>query len=660
MTKYIDLDFETRSACDLKTRGAWVYSEHPTTTVLIARWSTDGGKTYHKWWFNDKPPKKLFRKLKQGYKIRAFNSFFEFVIWVNYCVPKLGWPKLDIRDFMCVQAESNAKTFPGSLEASAIAMELLDQKDKEGMRLINKFSKPSRKAGQEWNEPRDDMEDFIKFDKYCEQDVRAQIAVHNFAGSLENEFEREVFYLTEKMNAQGIPIDEPMLEGALALRELALIELNERAQELTGESFTLGQTAKLKEWLEENGCPLPNMQAKTIERKLKSKKLDPTCHELLSLRASANKTSVSKYTSAKNLIGSDGFVHGILKYHIARTGRWGGRGLQPQNFSRPKLDKWVDYVFLAELIVDQEYDLIQFIYGDVMEALSSALRSMICAPKGKKFLAADYSQIEARIVFWLAGEEGALDIFRRNEDIYCDMASDVYGFKVTKANEFERFIGKQCILGLGFGMGDKKFKKDLFDKGDVVVEQSFATRVVKSYRKKYKKVKDIWTEINDAAIKAVKFKGKRFKCTTQDVSFYHDGEYLKCRLPSGRNLHYYDAKVEMVDPPASWNSTKQMEQLTFMGIDSYTTKWARMSTYGGSLLENLAQAIARDLMCYGMLEAEREGYNMLFTVHDEGIAMVDEDFGTVPEFEEILARTPDWAEGVPVVAEGWEGPRYRK
>ena len=660
MDKFIDLDFETRSSVDLKKHGAWVYSEHPSTKVLILRWSTDEGKTYHKWWFNDKPPKQLFRKLKQGYKIRAFNSFFEFVIWTNCCVPKLGWPKLNIRDFMCVQAESNAKTFPGSLEAAAITMELLDQKDKEGMRLINKFSRPSRKAGQEWNEPKDDMADFIKFDKYCEQDVRTQIGVHENTGPLENDFEKEVFWLTEKMNVQGVPIDVPMLEGALALADRAQVALNERMKDITGESFSLTQTAKLKEWLEENGCPLPNMQAKTIERKLKVKKLDPVCREVLALRSSASKTSVSKYKSAANLIGSDGFVHGILKYHIARTGRWGGRGLQVQNFSRPKLAKWVDYNHLAELIVDEEYDLIEIIYGDVMEALSSALRSMIKATKGKKLIAADYAQIEARIVFWLADEQKALNIFRNNEDIYCDMASDVYGFKVTKANDFERFIGKQCILGLGFGMGAPKFKKDLFDKGDVVVEQKFADVVVKSYRKKYKKVVSLWTDINAAAIGATKYKGKRYSCTSADVSFIHDGEYLKCHLPSGRHLHYIDAKVEKVEPPTSWKSTKKIEQLTFMGVDSYTKKWVRLSTYGGSLLENIAQAIARDLMCYGMLEAEDEGYNMLFTVHDEGIAMVDIDFGSVPEFEEILARTPDWAKGVPVVAEGWEGPRYRK
>lgn len=660
MTKYIDLDFETRSTVDLGKHGAWVYSEHPSTIPLIARWSTDGGKTYHKWWWGDKPPKQLFRKLKAGYQIRAFNSFFEFVIWNNCCVPKLGWPKLSIRDFMCVQAESNAKTFPGSLEASAIALELLDQKDKEGTRLITKFSKPSRKAGQEWNEPKDYMEDFLAFDRYCEQDVRAQIGIHNSVGGLENDFEKEVFYLTEKMNVQGIPIDEAMLEGALALKEKAETALNGRLKEITGESFLLSQTAKLKEWLEDNGCALPNMQAKTIERKIKVKKLDPVCREVLILRASASKTSVSKYTSASNLIGSDGFVHGILKYHTARTGRWGGRGLQPQNFTRPKLPKWADYDYLAELIVDKEYDLIEIIYGDVMEALSSALRSMICAPKGKKLITADYSQIEARIVFWLAGEQGALDIFRNKEDIYCDMASDVYGFKVTKANEFERFIGKQCILGLGFGMGASKFKVDLYEKGDVVVEQIFADKVVKSYRKKYKKVKDLWDEINSAAIDATKYKGKKYYCTELDIMFQHDGEYLKCRLPSGRHLHYIDARVDKVDPPKSWNSTKKIEQLTFMGIDSYINKWVRLSTYGGSLLENLAQAIARDLMSYGMLEAEKEGYNILFTVHDEAIALVDKDFGTVPEFEEVLARTPKWAKGVPVVAEGWEGPRYRK
>jgi len=655
---FIDLDFETRSKSDIMKDGAWVYSEHRSTEILILRYSIDEGPT-HQWLIGDKPPKLLFKYLKKGYLIRAHNSFFEYCIWVHVATPKLGWLKVTIEQFYCTMAMGCSHSFQPSLEVMGEEMGLEVQKDKEGKRLINMFSKPSRKAGEVFKQPKDYWDDFLRFDEYCVVDVLTQIGIANYVPLL-SDFEHQVFLLT-KMNVRGIPIDLDMVEGALNLVEYAVGKYTKEALEIAGGAFeSLTQTAAVKDWLNDNGCPMPNMQAETIERMLKNRKdnISDDCYRIIELRQQVSKTSTSKYKAALNKMGLDCCVHETLKYHIARTGRWGGRGLQIQNFPRPKLPKWVDYNYVAELITNEDAEQIEFLYGDIMEVLSSAARSMIKAPEGKKFVAADYSQIEARVVFWFAGEQKALKVFAEGEDIYCVMASDIYKEEITKKNESERFIGKKVILGLGFGMGAPKFKQDLYATGDVVIELQFAKDVVSLYRKKYKGIPKLWKDANEAAMNAVLYKGRIYKCANGKIAYKCEGDFLYCKLPSGRKIAYHLPEIREV--PAPWNKATMIDQLTFMGWDSFKRKWRRLSTYGGSLVENFTQAAARDIMAYGALEAEREGYECLFMVHDESISMVDEDFGDYKHYEKVLARTPDWAKGIPVVAEGWEGPRYRK
>jgi len=675
--KFIDLDFETRSKTKI-TLGAWKYSECPSTEILWAKFEING--RMYEWKIGDKPPKRLFRAVKRGYIIRAFNSFFEFCIWVNVATPKLGWPKVTIEQFYCVQALAQSKTFKGSLEDAGIDMGLNVTKDKEGKRLINKFSAPSRKKDQEWNEPYDpaNVPDFMRFGDYCETDVDVQIGIADFTGLL-SEFEYRVFMMTERMNAIGIPIDVDMANGALALVDRAVSAANKEFQTLSGTTLNLSQKQAVKDWLEEDGLPMPNMQAGTIDKKLKDKKISDDHKRILYLIKSAGKTSTSKYKKAVEIVGKDGFIHGILKYHRARTGRWGGAGIQPQNFARPTLPKWTDYEYLAELIADEDYEAIEQLFDDVMEALSSALRSMICATPGNKLIAADYAQIEARVAFWYADEQDPLDLFNKEAellkagkieeaewfkkegggDIYKVMASDIYSKPVSKITDDERFMGKQCILGLGFQMGAPKFKKTLYDTYGVIITNQFATETVNAYRKKYPKIKKIWSQLNEAAINAVTNKGHAFKVSKQNIIYKYEDQYLTCRLPSGRKLHYFQPEVKVI--PSPWQKNEVMDQLTFMGIDSFSNKWKRLTTYGGSLFENVVQATARDLMCYGMLNAEDNGYQSLFTVHDEAITMVpDEPKYTYQEYEQLLAATPNWAKGIPVVAEGWEGKRYRK
>ena len=463
------------------------------------------------------------------------------------------------------------------------------------------------------------------------------------------------------MNERGIPLDVDMVKGAIKLMSFALDDANKEVRRITKRKVNkVTQTQAVKEWLNNNGLPIPNLQAKTLERALRDYKgkIPRKTYRVVELRAYNSKTSTSKYRAALIKLCKDGRVHEALKYHIAKTGRWGGRGIQIQNFARPTLPKWVDYNYIAELIAEADHETILMLYDEVMIVLSSALRSMIKAPKGKKFIAADYAQIEARLVFWFADEQKALDIFRRKEDIYCDMAGDIYKRKVTKEDELERFIGKQTVLGLGFQMAHVKFKSQLYDQFDVKITLDFAKEAVKLYRSKYKKVVALWKESQVAAINAVLNPGRHYKCAKGKIKYVVKGDFLQCILPSGRRLSYHKPKVEQIPNP--WGGDGLVDQLTYMGFDSYTRKWKRLKTYGGSLVENYVQAASADITSYGMLEGEKEGYEAIFTVHDESVCEVDEDFGSYQEYEEILCRLPHWAKGLPVAAEGWEGMRYRK
>ena len=228
----------------------------------------------------------------------------------------------------------------------------------------------------------------------------------------------------------------------------------------------------------------------------------------------------------------------------------------------------------------------------------------------------------------------------------------------SKLDELERFIGKQTVLGLGFQMGPDKFKSQLFEQYDTAITLDFAKAAVKLYRTKYKKVKKLWGESNTAAMNAVLFPGRTFRCAGRKIAYKVVEDFLYCRLPSGRKLAYHLPIVKEVPNP--WGGEGTINQLSFMGFNSYTRKWERRTTYGGSLVENYVQAASADITGHGMLEGEEEGYEAIFTVHDEVIALVPEDFGSYKEYEEILCRLPDWAKGLPVEAEGWEGMRYRK
>jgi DNA polymerase len=290
-----------------------------------------------------------------------------------------------------------------------------------------------------------------------------------------------------------------------------------------------------------------------------------------------------------------------------------------------------------------------------MEALANALRGAITASRGNVLYVADYASIEARVLLWVAGDEEGLDLFRHGKDLYLDMAEAIYNYPCNKTDHpTERAIGKIAILGLGYQMGASKFVTTCEVMGGVVIDEEFAKQVVEAYREKYWRVKQLWADQEAAAIKAVTTNKRVF---AGKVVWFTEGRFLFCQLPSGRRLAdpYPEAKLTEM----RWGGQKVA--LSFMGVDSYTRKWKRQTVYGGLIVENQVQAIARDIMAAGMQRIEAHPtYQTVLSVHDEALAEAPKGDGSVAEFETLLTTLEPWAKGCPIGAEGWSGFRYRK
>lgn len=670
-TKFIDIDFETRSELDITQVGARVYAEHPSTEILMISFSINQKDVFN-WnpFFGEKNNKQILEQAIGHVKsmdgkiaIRAFHSEFEYWVWNLVGTRQFGWSEMPIEYFYDVMVQACIAGFPAGLDNCAIAMGLDEQKDKKGKQLIGMFSKPSRKKGESFKNPLSYPEEFKEFIYYCDQDVRTQIAVAKACPPM-TERHHAIFILTERMNVRGLPIDKSMAEGALALVDIYKQKAAKQIKKITnGAIESASQNIALQKWVNEQGCNIPNMQAPTIEKFLASKKTPDIVKKVLQIRSSVSKSSTAKYSAALQYLTFENTVHGFIKAFIARTGRWGGRGLQIQNFSKPHKDfpYWCDYDVLAQAITDRDLRFIEVLYMDVMETLKAATRAMIHAPKGYKFISADYAQIEARIVMWMANSKTGLRDFSGEGKIYESMASDIFSKPINQIEKpsFERDVGKETVLGCGFGMGHKKFLFRCVEQRNLQLDQAIAQKAVKEYRSRYSEVPSAWKQCEIAAIKAIQYPGKIFSACKGKLVFQLVDIYLTLRLPSRRALYYPYPVIRLEDNGFG----KEVEVIYYKNWDHKNPagkKWDYEKTWGGILFQHAVQGTAMDIMANGMLNAEKNNYPALFTVHDESLAMVKKSFGSVKEYEEILCQLEPWAKGLPIIAEGWEGTRYKK
>lgn len=647
----LTIDFETRSRIDLKKRGVFVYAADPSTEVicLAGKWGNEdhpwvirGGLLTDPSWLED-----LEIHLSNATEIEAHNMQFEAAIWQNVCVPRYGWPPLPVEKLRCSAAKAAMHALPRRLEDACKALGLPIQKDMDGHKLMMKMCKP-RKDGT-WHET---PEQIARLCEYCKQDVLAEEALSNALRDLPPS-ELEIWRLDQIINQRGIQADIPAARAMLQMVQEHESRLLSRLAWLTrGAVRTAKQVEQLKNHLRGLGVDLPDLAAATVKDALKRKDLGKDAKEILEIRQSLARSSASKYQAILDRANADGRIRGSLLYHGAGTGRWSGAGIQPQNLpSRIKTSS--DPSDHLDTILAGGLDLHEALHGDdPMSVAGACVRPILTAGAGCDLVVADYSAIEGRGLAWLAGEETELEGYRAGRDPYITSASLILHKPYDQVTKDERQSpGKISVLACGYQGSAGAVRK--FG-GEGMTDEEIVEQIVRPWRDAHPMTTRFWYDLEAACTKAVTT--PRSTHAARGVSFRVQDKFLLCRLPAGRLLYYFDPRIQLCD--TSWGEKR--EQVTYMTVDSLTKKWVRTSTYGGKLAENVTQAICRDLMAEAMLRVEAAGYPIVLTVHDELVAEVPHGFGSVEEFEELMAVVPSWATGFPLKAAGWQGKRYRK
>ena len=686
MSDIYHIDFETYSEADLKKVGAYKYAEHPSTEVLIMAIARNDGPVEVWDVENGGAEAKQLLKLavESDAPIYAHSAQFEHAI-----SKKLLWTKPHVYQWRCTAAMCRLAAIPSSLDKAGEFLGIEMPKDKEGSRLIQKFSKPTK--GKR-TMPGDDPEDFAKFTEYCRRDVIADQQIYN---ELKNDFPLEGWALESflsdlRMNSRGIPVNCDALEHASKLmqeylaklvpifrdqvsREGGLITLpvtttrKEPKEVDISEGFNPTQREMFVGWLSGEGWTPPDLTSDTVEEKLAdpgdlTRRGQKALHTY-SLIASA---AVKKIPAMLAMACDDGYVRGALMvFGAERTHRWTGKGMQPQNFARPRIK-------FTELAYDMvcrgcSLDEIESVCGPFFDVLVSVIRHFIQPHEGD-CLQADYSAIEARVAPWLVNEQKTLDLFEAGEPIYEIMAQRIFGGELEDITTEQRFVGKQAVLGCSYNMGAPKFRGTCesygFSPSPEMVEEfpgdadaafdDLAQRAVTAWRTSNPIITQSWRDLDDAAKKAIRTPGLVTKVGKLAFRFQEVGGFkaLLLKLPSGHKLVYPRAKVVA---RKDWG-----DEIQFWGVIPNTGgKWGWCSTYGGKLLENATQAAAGDVMRHGMKCAEDAGYDAFMLVHDEILTLMQPD-QTHEELCDLLCKLAPWMKGLPLAAEGGQLPFYKK
>ena len=622
----ISLDFETYSECDIRKAGAFAYADHPSTEVICLAWSLNDEPPVL--WTPDMPaPTDLFRLIEKGAEVWAWNSFFELSIWERV----LHWPSIKITQWNDTAALAAAQAYPRALGKCGEFMGMTGDaaKDKRGKYLIQRLCKPYR--GERVRDP----ELLQELYDYCLQDVVAERAIRKKLRPL-HPTERQVWVTDQKMNLRGVRLDKDNIGHAIAIIEKLAIELNAEVYELTnGALSSTASRAKSLEWINAQGVKMDSYDKAAVTCALEGV-CPPDVYRFLQIRQALSKSSTKKYQAMLDCLARDNRAHGTGMYHGAATGRWSGRHFQPQNLPRPVVDDVDSVIDVLKYRSTQQLD------GEPMALLASCLRGMLIAGKGRRLLVSDYSAIEARVLAWLAGHETVLQSFRDGLDLYKVTASDMYGIPYSDVDKDQRFLAKIATLALGYQGGVKAFQKMAQNFGTVVDDEQ-ALKIRDEWRATNKPIVRLWHEIEAAAVKAVQF-GKAdtsigvFNMVKNDLVFV---------LPSQRLLSFPKAQVSNL-------------KLSYHGMNNYTHKWEAIPTYGGSLVQSITQAVARDLLAHSLLLIEQAGYDPVMTVHDEIVADTRINHGSLDEFNTLMCELPKWATGLPMAVEGYEAERYRK
>ena len=663
----LNIDLETYSSVDIKKAGAWKYIDSPDFEILLFSYSLDGATPVNVDFAQGEvlPPQIAELITSPDCIKRAWNAAFEWG-----CLSKYIGKPLPPEQWRCTMVHSLYAGYPASLDAAGRALGLPEDKRKlnTGKALIRYFCVPCKptkaNGGRTRNYPHHDPDRWKLFREYNDGDVITESEIGKRLGNIVvPDFVQKEWETDLMINYRGVAVDMDMVHGALGIGATVKQRLMHEAMNITGISNP-NSLPQLKKWLEtEIDDEVASLNKETVSTLLSREDNSQEVQRMLEIRQELGKTSTKKYDAIETAVCSDGRVRGLLQFYGAnRTGRWAGRLVQVQNLPRT----YTEPLELArELVKGRKEDALRFIYGSVPDTLSQLIRTAFVAAPGHCFIDADFSAIEARVISWLAGEEWRLEVFRTHGKIYEASASQMFGVPlelIKKGNpEYAlRQRGKVAELALGYQGGVPAMRQmdtghQLDDLTDAEVKD-----IVTRWRATNKRIRDLWYKVDGAAVQVVQNGGNvgvNGLIISREFDYAQNRDYMTILLPSGRKLYYIDPQIGV----NKWDNPS----ISYMGIQQSNkqkggNKWQRIETYGGKLVENIVQAIARDCLALSIERLKAAGYNVVFHIHDEVVIECEKDKASLDDVVRIMSEPIPWALDLPLGADGWIGEFFKK
>ena len=644
--KTLSIDLETYSSADIGKTGVYRYSESSDFEILLFGYSIDGAPVQLvDLTCGERVPEEVRDALSDPSVTKwAFNASFERICLSRW----LGLPSgtyLEPDQWRCSMIWSAYLGLPLSLAGVGAVLKLDKQKLDTGKDLIRYFCKPCRptkkNGGRTRNLPRHDPGKWEQFKSYNLRDVETEMEIQKkLARFPVPEFVWDEYHLDQEINDRGIRVDMQMVENAIDVDGWSRFDLKTQLQDLTALENP-NSVAQMKAWLTQHGMEIESLGKKEVAAMLKD--APPDMREALILRQQLAKSSVKKYQAMQNCVCADGRAHGMFMFYGAnRTGRFAGRLVQLQNLPQNHMD---DLEQARALVRRADYDSLQLLYDSVPDVLSELIRTAFIPYEGGKFIVADFSAIEARVIAWMADEKWRLEVFKNGGDIYCASASQMFGVPVEKhgINGHLRQKGKIAELALGYGgsVGALKAMGAL----EMGIPEEELKPLVDAWRDANPNITELWWDVDRAVKEAVDL---RTSSETHGIQFVYESGFLFICLPSGRRLAYVKPRIG--------ENRFGGESVTYEGVGG-TKKWERLESYGPKFVENIVQALSRDILCYAMKTLRC--YNIVAHVHDEIIIEADPKV-SLEAICEQMGRTPPWAKGLILRADGYETPFYKK
>ena len=644
--KTISIDIETFSSVDLTKSGVYRYTESPDFEVMLFGYSVDGGAvSVVDLSMGEKIPPAILSALEDETIIKyAFNANFERI-----CLSRmLGYETgtyLDPSSWHCTMIWSAYMGLPLSLQGCGTVLNLDKQKLTEGKDLIKYFCVPCQptktNGGRTRNRPADAPEKWDRFKAYNARDVETELEIQMKLSKFPvPEYLWDEYHIDQQINDTGVALDMTLVREAIAMDGVSGEELSTSIKSLTALENP-NSVSQMKDWLSDNGLQTETLGKKTVVELLKT--APEHLREVLALRQQLAKSSVKKYQAMQNAVCSDGRARGMFQFYGAnRTGRWAGRLIQMQNLPQNHLS---DLEEARSLVRCGDFEAVKMLYEDVPDTLSQLIRTAFVAPGDRKFIVADFSAIEARVIAWIAGEDWRQTVFAEGKDIYCASASQMFGVPVEKhgVNGHLRQKGKIAELALGYGgsVGALKAMGAI----EMGLAEDELQPLVSAWRDANPNIVDFWWAVDSAVKTAVQ---NKTSTETHGIAFTYKSGMLFITLPSGRNLAYVKPKIG--------TNKFGTSSVTYEGVGG-TKKWERLESYGPKFVENIVQATARDILCYAMKTLRNT--SMVMHIHDEIVIEADPRMSLEAVCEQ-MGRTPPWAEGLLLRADGYETKFYRK